>query len=274
MSLITIDPDKCKNDGICAAECPIKIISHKKGSSVPETNKAIEPFCINCGHCVAVCPHGALSLKTMPADECELIDNELFPSAEQVSILLKSRRSIRSYKKDIVPKEKIQEIIDTSRYAPTGHNTQTVKYMVIHDREELDNLLVKVIEWMEFMIEKQPEMAKMMHLDMIVAAYKFGIDTICRGAPHLIIAYGEQASTMTPTSCTIALSYFELAAYSQGLGACWCGFFDFAAKMWKPLQEELSLPEGNMSFGSMMLGYPKFKYHRIPKRNEADVTFR
>jgi len=39
------------------------------------------------------------------------------------------------------------------------------------------------------------------------------------------------------------------------------------------MQEELKLPEGNISFGAMMVGYPKFKYKRLPLRNEAKIIW-
>lgn len=35
MSLFVIDKDKCKRDGICAEECPAKIIELKDKESVP-----------------------------------------------------------------------------------------------------------------------------------------------------------------------------------------------------------------------------------------------
>jgi hypothetical protein len=35
---------------------------------------------------------------------------------------------------------------------------------------------------------------------------------------------------------------------------------------WKPLREKLDLPEGNVLFGTILIGYPLFKYYRVPKR--------
>jgi hypothetical protein len=52
------------------------------------------------------------------------------------------------------------------------------------------------------------------------------------------------------------------------------GYFNAAAIFWPPLQQELGFPEGNVSFGSMMVGYPKFKYQRLPLRNAAEIMWR
>ena len=65
MTLFTIDPEKCKRDGICVNECPARIIVQADKDSVPSLVEGGEALCINCGHCVAVCPHEAFSLKTM-----------------------------------------------------------------------------------------------------------------------------------------------------------------------------------------------------------------
>jgi nitroreductase len=53
---------------------------------------------------------------------------------------------------------------------------------------------------------------------------------------------------------TIALTYLELAAPAFGLGTCWGGFLNAAANAWSPVQKTLALPEGNTSYGVMMVG--------------------
>ena len=59
MSLFEVDQDKCNRDGICAAECPLKIID-MKSTGIPAPVNGADALCINCGHCVAVCPTGAI----------------------------------------------------------------------------------------------------------------------------------------------------------------------------------------------------------------------
>jgi nitroreductase/NAD-dependent dihydropyrimidine dehydrogenase PreA subunit len=274
MSLFTVDAEKCNRDGICAAECPIKIIALENKEAVPEPVTGAEDFCINCGHCVAVCPTGALSHRNMTPEQCPSINPEWILSPEQAEQFLRSRRSIRNYKKKVVDKDTLGKLIDIARFAPSGHNTQTVSWHVVYDTDELKRLIGFVVDWMRYMIKDQPQMAQMLHLDMVVGAWEAGVDTVCREAPHVIVAHGHKADRMAATSCTIAMTYLELAAPSLGLGACWAGFFNVAAMTWPPMQEALSLPEGHTSQGAMMVGYPKFKYHRLPLRNPARITWR
>ena len=274
MSLFVIDRKKCKRDAICAAECPTKIIQLKSKESFPEPIENAEEYCVNCGHCVAVCPQGALSHKTMGPEVCPDVRSELLPSAEQIDHFLRSRRSIRTFKAEPLDRETLLELIDIARYGPTPHNLQPVQWLVIEHKERINHFAGIVIDWMRFMIEKAPDIAGPMHFDRAVEAWESGVDRVLRSAPHLIVAYGDASLTATQTSCVIALTYLELAAYARGLGACWAGYFNAAAGFYRPMQEALALPKGHQTFGAMMVGRPKYRYHRIPIRNEAAVEWR
>ena len=63
------------------------------------------------------------------------------------------------------------------------------------------------------------------------------------------------------------------AAPSFDLGACWLGYFQIAAASWPTLQAALGLPEGNICLGALAVGYPQFKYHRLPLRNEPQIVW-
>src|SRR4030042_610049 len=127
MSLFVIDPTKCKRDAICAAECPARIIRLKDKESFPEPIENAEEYCINCGHCVAVCPHAALSHEIMGPEDCPDIKRELLPRADQIDHLLRSRRSIRTFKAEPLDRETLLGLIDTARYGPTAHNLPPVQ---------------------------------------------------------------------------------------------------------------------------------------------------
>ncbi|WP_104372520.1 nitroreductase family protein [Desulfocucumis palustris] len=274
MSIFTVDQTKCKKDGICAAECPISIISMPDKESFPAWAQGAEQMCIGCGHCVAVCPQGAISLGDMSPEKCSPVRGELLPGPEQAEHFLLTRRSIRKYKEQPVERELLQRIIQIASYAPSGHNLQPVHWLVIEKKEEIKRLSGMVIDWMRFMLKEKPEFALSLHMDKVVAGWDAGYDKICRGAPHLILAHAPKALPPAPAACTIALAYLELAAYSMGLGACWAGYFGAAAGLYPPLLQALALPEGHQAYGALMIGYPQFSYHRIPLRKEPAVTWR
>jgi len=273
MDLFTVDQDKCKRDGHCVAECPARIIEMKSKESFPAPVGGAAELCINCGHCVSVCPHGAMTLNTMKPEECPPVRKDLQPTPEQAEHFFQARRSVRTYKSEPVDQVTLTRLIEMARYAPSGHNAQPVHWLVIDSASEMKRLAGLVVDWMRIMIKDHPEVAEPMHFDRVVEAWENGLDRVLRGAPQLIIAHG-QALPPTQTACVIALTYLELAAFSLSLGACWAGYFNTAATFYPPMQKALALPEGHQSFGAMMVGYPKFQYHRLPLRNDPRITWR
>lgn len=273
MRHIIVDHEKCKHDGICKAVCPMSVIE-MKGGSVPNMVPGMEDFCISCGHCVAICPHGALSLDVMKVDDCSPIQTELKIGTEQVGQLFRSRRSIRVYSSKPVEREKLARLIDIAHYVPTGHNTQQVQWLVINSKEQVHALSGIIIEMLRHLVKEGHPLVKAYNLERFIVEWEAGKDTLLRGVPALIVAHAPSAYVVAQVDCTIALTHLELAAPSIGLGACWAGLFILAAAQWPPLQEALSLPEGHACYGALMVGYPAFEYHRMPTRNEAVIDWR
>ncbi len=272
MSLFVVDASKCKKDYICAAVCPLGNIEQIDG--VPTPSKDSEELCVNCGHCVAACPTGAFSHRAMKPEQCTLIKPDLSVKAEQAEQFLRGRRSIRTYRTDPVDRNELARLIGTSSTGPSGHNTQPVEWLIIHNTSEVRRLAAMVIDWMRFMIKQKPDFAKTILLDHVVRKWEAGIDAVCRSAPHVVLTHAHKDNMMAPSACTIALAYLELAAQANGLGACWAGYFDLGARYWPPMQKELGLPKDNVSYGAMLIGYPKHKYYRIPIRKEARISWK
>jgi nitroreductase/NAD-dependent dihydropyrimidine dehydrogenase PreA subunit len=274
MSLFTIDQEKCKRDGICTDICPMGLIERKDESSFPSRIEDAEKLCVECGQCVAVCPHGALSLKTITPDQCQPMREEWLLTPEQAEHFLRSRRSIRAYKNKPVDREVISKLIEIARFAPSGHNNQPVQWLVIYDAADVQKMAGIVIDWMRHTLKQQPDLANLLHMDRVVNKWEAGKDPVCRRAPHMIVAHAPKENRFGPVASTIALAYLELAAPSFGLGTCWAGYFNAAATLWPPMQKSLGLPGDNISQGALMIGYPKYKYKRLPPRKEPQVIWR
>lgn len=272
-ALFTIDPEKCNKDGICVAECPVKIIFQADKNSIPNPVKGADAMCIRCGHCVAVCPAAAFTHREISPDDCMEVKKEQVPDTEQAAHFLRYRRSIRTYRKKPVDRESIENLIRLASHAPSGHNTQPVFWKVIYDTEKVPEITAMVADWLRYMVKNHPEIAGPMHMEMVAAAYDMGVDVILRGAPHLVLAHGDKNLSPAQNACVIAMTYLELAAPAFGLGTCWAGFFNAAAMYWPPLMEALGLPENHVVYASAMLGYPKFRYHRMPPRKPARITW-
>lgn len=273
MTLFHINEKTCNKDGICAAVCPSRIINFQKGE-VPVPVSGADKLCIACGHCVAVCPTGSLDHRAMTAAQCPPVQPALKLSAGHTEHFLRSRRSIRAYKHKAVGGDLIERLIRIARYAPSGRNSQDAEWLVLGQADEIHRTAALVADWMRWTIDRNPQTATLMHLDETVKRWDEGIDIIFRDAPVIIIAHAEKDNPRAQTTCTIALTYLELAAVGLELGCCWAGYFIKAAGEYPPLIQALALPKGHHCFGAMMVGYPKFKYHRLPLRNEPKITWR
>ena len=99
------------------------------------------------------------------------------------------------------------------------------------------------------------------------------IDQISRGAPCFIQAWAPKDERTAPQGATIALAYAQLAAHALGLGSSWSGGINTAAQAYPPLIELLGLPEGTVSYGTILLGYPAEQFQKIPARKPLNVTW-
>lgn len=275
MASLLIDSEKCTKCGICVAECPMCIIGITGEASAPSWVDGAEALCINCGHCVAICPPGALELSTMPVRECVPIMKDLETSPEQLEQLLKSRRSIRVFKEKTVEHEKLAKLIDIARYAPSGHNAQPLQWLIVKQRDTVKQAAQMTVDYFKDIIQKNPTFATVLPgvFEAVFANWDSGIDVITRGAPHLVIAHADKSSLPTGDADR-ALTYLELAAHTMGIGACWAGFVQGGINGNPALAKLLRLPENHTSFGVMMIGYPIYKYSRIPLRKDAQIIWR
>ncbi|HEC63378.1 MAG TPA: nitroreductase family protein [Candidatus Acetothermia bacterium] len=116
----------------------------------------------------------------------------------QVLEAIKTRRSIRAFKKDPVEEEKVEAILEAARWAPSGKNTQPWRLVVVQSPEKRAHLGRLVTQ-----------------LDMI------------RNAPLTIAVLLDTQAGYDPTKDLQAIGACAqnilLAAHSLGLGACWIG---------------------------------------------------
>ncbi len=188
MNLFVVNEEKCDNCGICVAECPLRIIEVKDKRQVPTPIDGADDICENCGHCVAVCPHGALALRTMMPEQCLPVQKEWHLDPEQVGHLLRSRRSIRTFKDKAVDRELLTKLIDVARFAPSGLNAQPVNWLVISDRDRIQRLAEITMDWLRSLQKGVPQSFFRGIVDRTVDNWEAGIDAVCHEAPHIIIA--------------------------------------------------------------------------------------
>ncbi len=270
MALVEFNKETCTKCGACIAACGGCILIPQAGG-YPGLFPGADQFCTRCGHCVTICPSGGIIHKEISIERCPLIEKKQEVSFEQASQLIKSRRSIREFQDKPVPRVLIERIIDAARYAPTAHNMQDVQWLVIDNKDDLHKLTAIGIDWFRSMSEgNTPLNAEMQE---VLKMFELGVNIFLRDAPAVVVTFAEKENLMAATNCVIALSYFDLLAKSAGLGCCWNGYFFISAGAFKPMIQAIGLPKSLTPYAALMIGYPKFKYHRVPPRKKGQIVY-
>ncbi len=259
MNRVSVDKSQCIKDGACIAVCPSgALVLGEDGfpEEIPGSR------CILCGHCVAICDCHALTHAALPEESFLPAPDEL-PNPVLMDGFLMSRRSVREFHDRPVPRETMEALLNVARYAPTASNSQRLRWLVISDRAKLHALARETV------IGSGPSGVS----PSLLKQWEEGYDFVLRGAPTLVVACAPLDYGWGKEDCAIALTFLELAAEARGLGACWAGYLTRIAAIHEPIRRELSVPEGYVVCGGMMLGEGKYSYTRIPPRKPVNVQW-
>jgi len=241
------------------AVCPSMVLAFNQ-DGFPE--EVAGTYCILCGHCVAVCPTGALTHSGLPQGAFLPAADKL-PAPELIDSFLLSRRSVREFKKKPIPRETLEALLDVARRAPTASNSQKVRWIAVDDAAKVHALAAETMNWIRTLDSNSP----------MLEQWENGHDRVLRGAPVLIVACAPEDYSFAKQDCAIALTYLELAAEARGLGVCWAGFLTRAASVLASLRQALSVPKGYAVCGGLMLGEDTYKYRLVPPREPLRVQW-
>lgn len=255
-----IKEDKCIECSLCAQDCPVGIIEL---NPKPVIRKEKEKNCLKCQHCLAICPTAALSILGKKPEDSISVTSEI-PKPDSLSRLIKTRRSIRKYKKENIDKKLIQELIETAAHAPTGHNDNAVLLSLIDNKEDLDLFRSKVYDSLKKARESDTLEKRFQFLLSYQKLWESnGVDIIFRDAPHMIITSAPSADASPMADCLISLCYFELMANSYGIGTLWNGMLKWAIDDIDPeLRTLIGIPKDHTIGYVMLFGRPAVKYAR------------
>lgn len=267
--LFKINEDLCIACGTCAKDCLMGIIEMTPKPVMPADKAAM---CMECQHCLAVCPKGALSILGKDPTDSRPNTKEK-PTPEQMKNLIMNRRSIRHYKKEAIDKALIRDLLDTASYAPTGENGNSVRFTVVDDTETMDKLRTITYDAVIKAGEENRVPDNLAFLYDFAKLWKSdGIDVMFRGAPHIVIASAPNDCPSPKEDTMIALSYFELLAISNDLGTLWDGMFKLTLEFVAPeLRKTFGIPENHLIGYSMIFGKPAVRYARSIQSEGIDI---
>lgn len=160
--------------------------------------------------------------------------------------LFKSRRSIRSFKKEQISNEKLDMILEAGTYAPTGMNGQTPIIVAIQDKE-----LIAAIE---------KENARVAGMDGGHPFY---------GAPTVLVVFADKTYITGFEDACLVMGNLLNAAEAVGVGSCWIHRAKevFEAPFGRQLMKDWGIDtEKYVGVGNCILGYALDKPAAKPRK--------
>jgi F420 biosynthesis protein FbiB-like protein len=190
---------------------------------------------------------------------------------------IKERRSVRKYLDRPVPKDAIEEFLAVAGWAPSAHNAQPWRFIVLADVSVKRKLAEAMAEsWAADMAKDgttvEPQKLK-------IRAERFAT------APVLILAcltmdgmrkFPDERrqnieQDLAMQSFGAALQNLLLAAHVKGLGSCWFGAPAFCKETVRTM---LKIPDNVEPEALIMIGYPAEKPTMPPRKLLGDYCFK
>lgn len=280
-----VDTKKCTGCGICIADCGTQVLQMDKTKQIPIL--AFE-YCSECGHCMAVCPQAAISFENFPDFQSEPIQEQSI-TLQAFLTLSKQRRSYRSFQSTPIPRDLLDKIVKSTKFAPTGCNAQELEYTIItnskliHTIAEAMHKKFKIAAWLTqhfpvkqwMRITQTPEKAAR-NIDgpaRLTDSFERGKDLYLRDAPAMIIIHTGNKMEMMHLDAGIAGHHINLACETVGLGCCWIGFHSKLATYFPKIRKLSLIPRKHKVLGTLIVGYPKVKYLRTCPRYNVNINF-
>ncbi len=268
MLQFVVDQAKCTRCDLCVLDCPSQIIE-RTGDAVPFIRPENEERCIQCQHCLAVCPPAAVSIFGRdPVRSLPLTDRS-FPDAEKMMALVRGRRSVRRYRDENVDPALVQRLLDALSNAASAINRRALTFTVIDDKAVMQRFRLKALKGLADAAKAGQVPERFAYLLQAVPAWdEKGVDRIFRGAPHLLAISAAPESVCPQEDVNLALAYFELMAQSAGLGTVWCGMAKMTLEVLPDLKQAVGLVPGHYYY-TMLFGLPAVRYARTVQRDDA-----
>ena len=190
--------------------------------------------------------------------------------------LIRTRHSTRKFLWKPVEKEKLEQVIEAGRFAPSGGNNQTTHFIVIQDAAvlaELARIAREEFAKMELTPDTYASLAKAIQLS------KKGSYVFHYNAPVLILTANRIGYGNNMADCSCAVENMMLMANALDLGSCWINQINWLNE--NPVMvaylKRLGMQDGETVYVSMALGYPDSEdglpFRRVVERKGNPVTY-
>jgi nitroreductase len=167
------------------------------------------------------------------------------------------RRSVRKYRPEAVPEDALQRILNAGRLAPSGHNRQPWRFVVVRDGDRRRALADAAASHNRFIAEAP-----------VVLAFLGYLASEGAPAPEARTRGSWTWDMYVRYNVAIAAAYVTLAATAEGLGTCWINNYDE-----ERVRAVLNVPEQYALVCLMTLGYPAEEPAAKPRLPLTELRF-
>jgi len=276
--------DKCSGCMLCVHDCVMGVWRVVDGQSRP----VAVALCNGCSHCIAICPCDAIVHDGLRKEELAGINRKnLNPDVYRDIVM--SRRSIRQFRNEPVPRELIEKVLDLVRYAPTARNHQDVGYIVVTDKPLIEKTAADLFGWGNRLynmttsgigrriinltgLNKNPYYNLMAYVQMQNA--EKGRDYILHHAPVVILIHAAKRKMFVCDDSNIAAATIINYAHTLGLGTCFVGMMTLMLRFSGRLRKTFGVPDNRRVYATLVMGYPAYRYKNTVSRKKAEVQWR
>jgi nitroreductase len=249
--------------------------------------------CFRCGHCLSICPTEAINFEG--AEPPYFFDEAKKPESiityDDLMKLIRSRKSARVYLDKPVEKEKIESLLDAMRYAPSASNRQNREYIIITDKEKIQELsrdvgylLVRARRYMKLKYLVAPFVTGVLKRRLLSKRTRFTLDNYIKRtqegedlmffkAPCVIILHSPSYSKMSAADAGLAITHGMFAALSLGLSTCWIGLAQEYFSRTKKARKKWGIPLKHDVYGVFVLGYSELEFIAGPPRRPLKIKW-
>ncbi|KYH40084.1 MAG: nitroreductase [Candidatus Bathyarchaeota archaeon B63] len=175
--------------------------------------------------------------------------------------LIRNRRSIRKYSRREVPRDIIARILEAARWAPSAHNAQPWRFIIVTERH-LKSELARAMadEWVRDMERDgvPPGIRESLAAASVERLESAPVLIVCCITMEGMSRYPDRRRQeceriMAAQSLAAAIQNMLLSAYSEGLGACWLCAPLFCQDV---VREVLGIPGDVEPQALVTMGYP------------------
>ena len=185
-----------------------------------------------------------------------------------------TRRSTRDYLPNPVEPDKLEQLLQAARQAPSGGNSQTNHFFVIQSREILRKLAVMTEAAFSAMEADESTYPSLRHA---IEASKKGGYVFCYNAPVLIIVANRRDYGNNIADCACAIENMMIAANALDLGSCWINQLRWLNEEPALVQylQSLGMQENERVYGAVIVGYPAsgLPNRRLMAQKGNEITF-